>query len=338
MSSLKRCFVLLALFFVAPLLLAQVRGDKPADDGARVAPTSATKQEVEQLRQEVAELKAVIQRLLLVNQQGTAAPRLVQVSAVRPETSADPAQAATAAPSKTQEKPATELKFSVGGGEVQLYGHADVSFDYVDNGLANRFGAVGNNGWLAQLSSNLSNFGIRGSRRLIPNLTGVFQIETEVNFSATPGPTSDAQVKQGVGSRDTYVGVQGDWGAIKFGKEDAPYKRTVARMDPFINSIGDSRSIMGNSGGDNRAEFKTRVPHALWYESPKIKGFNASVLFSPGQNRATDNTITARAEPNCTGGDDPTCKDGAFSNNLRGAGALTNAPAHSRPADGEDAK
>src|SRR5207245_8362045 len=114
-----------------------------------------------------------------VNQPGAAAPRLVQVSVVRPETSADPAQAATAAPSKTQEKPATELKFSVGGGEVQLYGHADVSFDYVDNGLANRFGAVGNNGWLAQLSSNLSNFGIRGSRRLIPNLTGVFRSEEQ---------------------------------------------------------------------------------------------------------------------------------------------------------------
>src|SRR3989449_10146758 len=138
--------------------------------------------------------------------------------------------------------------------------------------------------------------------------------------------TSDAQVKQGVGSRDTYVGVQGNWGAIKLGKEDAPYKRTVARMDPFLNSIGDSRSIMGNSGGDNRAEFKTRVPHALWYESPKIKGFNASVLFSPGQNRATDNTITARVEPNCTGGHEPTCHDGAFCNNLSAAGTYKKGP------------
>src|SRR5437899_4620836 len=229
MSSLKRCLVLLALFFVAPLLPAQVQGDKPAVDGARAAPTSATKQEVEQLRQEVAELKAIIQRLLLVNQQEAAAPRLVQVSAVRPETSAEPAQAATAAPSKTQEKPATELKFSVGGGEVQLYGHADVSFDYVANGLANRFGAVGNNDWLAQRSSNLSNFGIRGSTLLVPNRTGVFQIEREVPFSATPGPTSDKQVKQGVDWRDNYDGLQGNGGATKIGNEDAHDKRSEAR-------------------------------------------------------------------------------------------------------------
>src|SRR5712691_1566280 len=325
MSSLRRCFILLVLFFVAPGSLVQAQEKKPAD-GAKSVSTGATKQEVEQLRQEVAELKAAIQRLLLVNQQGTTAPRLVEVSAVQPGTSVGPAQAATAAPPKDQQKPPAELKFPVGGGEVQVYGHADVSFDYVDNGLSNRFGAVGNNGWLAQASSNLSYFGVRGSRKLTPYLTGIFQIETEVAFTATPGPTSDAQVKQGLGSRDTYVGVQGDWGAIKFGKEDAPYKRTVARMDPFINSIGDSRSIMGNSGGDNRAEFKTRVSHALWYESPKFRGFNASLLFSPGQNRSTDNGIQPRVEPICAGGNNFPCNDGSFGNVVSAAITYTNGP------------
>src|SRR5712692_1881083 len=326
MNSLKRCFILLVPFFVAPVLLAQTPGDKPADDGTRAASSSATKQEVEQLRQEVAELKAAIQRLLLVNQQGTTAPRLVQVSAVQPEGQTVTAQAATAAPAKDQQKPPTELKFPVGGGEVQVYGHADVSFDYVDNGLSNRFGAVGNNGWLAQASSNLSYFGVRGSRKLTPYLTGIFQIETEVAFSSTPGPTSDAQVKQGLGSRDTYVGVRGDWGAIKIGKEDAPYKRSTARMDPFINSIGDSRSIMGNSGGDNRSEFNTRQSHALWYESPKFKDFYASVLWSPGQNRSIDNIITPRAEPICAGGNDPPCNDGSWGNILSAVLSYTHGP------------
>src|SRR5713226_4474310 len=129
MSSLKRCFILLVLFFVAPGSLVQAQEKKPAG-GAKSASTGATKQEVEQLRQEVAELKAAIQRLLLVNQQGTAAPRLVQISAVQPETSVGPAQAAAGAPSTNQQKPPTELKFSVAGGEVQVYGHADVSFEY----------------------------------------------------------------------------------------------------------------------------------------------------------------------------------------------------------------
>src|SRR5712691_497493 len=325
MSSLRRCFILLVLFFVAPGSLVQAQEKKPVD-GAKSVSTGATKQEVEQLRQEVAELKAAIQRLLLVNQQGTTAPRLVEVSAVQPGTSVGPAQAATAAPPKDQQKPPAELKFPVGGGEVQVYGHADVSFDYVDNGLSNRIGAVGNNGWLTQLSSNLSYFGVRGSRKLTPYLTGIFQIETEVSFSATPGPTSDAQVKHALGSRDTYVGVQGNWGAIKFGKEDAPYKRTVSRLDPFINSIGDSRSIMGNSGGDNRAEFKSRLPHSIWYETRTTHGLWASVLFSPGQNRAIDNILTARAEPNCSGGNDAPCNDGSWGNVFSAAITYTHGP------------
>ena len=329
MRSFKTCFVLLVWFFCMPGSAAYADGEKSAGalakpaaaDPAKPAPPAATREEVEELRREVGELKATIQRLVEANlQQAAGAPRLVQVSAVQPADAQGDKQAG-----QKKEQP-QELKFSVGGGEVQLYGHADVSFDYVDNGLSNRIGAVGNNGWLSQFSSNLSNFGIRGSRRLTPYLTGVFQVETEINYSATPGPTSDAQVKQGIGSRDTYVGVQGNWGAVKYGKTDAPYKKSVARMDPFINSIGDSRSIMGNSGGDNRAEFKTRVPHALWYESPKIKGFNANVLFSPGQNRSTDNTIKARSEPNCTGGNDPPCNDGGFSNLLSAALSYTNGP------------
>ena len=331
MRWLTRSLLLLAVSFL-PGRLAYAQADKPADGGTGSASASATKQEVEQLRREVAELKATIQQLVEANQQGAErGARLVSAVALQPATSATSAVIAgpgQQAPQKKaiEQKPGPELKFSVGGGEVQIYGHADVSYDYVDNGLADRFGAVGNMGWLSQLSSNLSYFGVRGSRKLVPYLTGVFQVETEVNYSATPGPTSDRQVKEGIGSRDTFVGVQGDWGAVKFGKTDAPYKKSVARLDPFINSIGDSRSIMGNSGGDNRAEFKTRLPHAAWYESPKIRGFNASVLWAPGQNRSNDHSIQARGEPNCSGGNDPPCNDGSYGNVLSANITYTRGP------------
>lgn len=309
--------------------------------------SAPTRDEVEQLRQEVAAQRQTIQQLQdIVHQLVTAKAQnsgpdqarvvdatLIQPSVVQPVTASGQGQAAAAGQKGDAEKTnavvqrGSELKFSVGGGEVQVYGHADVSFDYVDNGLAHRFGAVGNNGWLSQLSSNLSFFGVRGSRKLTDDLTGVFQIETEVAFTATPGPTTDAQVKQGLGSRDTFVGIQTPWGTVKLGKQDAPYKRTSARVDPFINSIGDSRSIMGNSGGDNRSEFNTRTPHALWYESPKFfKNFNASVHFSPGQNRIDDNSLLARAEPNCTGGNDGPCTDGGFGNLLSTSLTYTNGP------------
>ncbi|HYL91749.1 MAG TPA: porin [Alphaproteobacteria bacterium] len=324
--------LLLVLLFITLGSLAYSQGMATPGTPTTAQPAAASKEEVEGLRQEVAaqrqtieQLKTMVQQLIAAKSQDSAADRahLADAVLVQPPTAVTQAAAASPAQKPDEKK---ELKFSVGGGEVQLYGHADVSLDYVDNGLSNRFGAVGNNGWLAQLSSNLSNFGVRGSRRLVPNLNGIFQIETEVAFSSTPGPTSDAQVKQGLGSRDTYVGLQGPWGAFKFGKEDAPYKRTVGRLDPFLNSIGDNRSIMGNSGGDNRAEFKTRLPHSLWYETPNKKGFWASILFSPGQNRADDNIILARAEPNCNGGNDAPCNDGSWSNVMSAAVTYTRGP------------
>src|SRR2546425_12109911 len=80
MRSLTTRFALLVLFFVAPGSLAHAQG-------VDSAPAGATKEEVEQLRREVAELKAIIQRLVQVNQQAAGVPRLVKTGAIQPERS-----------------------------------------------------------------------------------------------------------------------------------------------------------------------------------------------------------------------------------------------------------
>src|SRR5437879_266653 len=123
-----------------------------------------------------------------------------------------------------------------------------------------------------------------------------FQIATPVDVAATPGPSpqtnsaTDLKVPAALGSRNSFLGIAGNYGAVKIGKTDAPYKLSTARMDPFANTVGDYNSIMGNTGGDNRAEFDWRMPHAIWYESPIVMGFQFSALASPGQNPASDNS------------------------------------------------
>src|SRR5712691_9100630 len=226
---------------------------------------------------------------------------------------------------------------------VQLYGHVDVSVDEITKGLSGRTAAaggfavapaapqvaqpaLGKVGWQPDVSSNLSYFGLRGGHDLSGGLKAVFQIETQVEVAATPGPTSDAQVKSGLGSRNSFVGLAGGFGAVKVGKTDAPYKLSTARMDPFSATVGDYNSIMGNTGGDNRAEFDTRISHAVWYESPKMGAFSFSALFSPGQNRSSDNSIKASGEPVCTGGNDPVCNDGSFDNAFSIAGVYEAGP------------
>jgi len=246
-----------------------------------------------------------------------------------------PAAPAPAAPAAAiSAKPGNDLTFRVGGGEITIYGHADLSVDDQTSGLAGYLNGgvpvTGNNGWVPDVASNLSYFGIRGERAIDADLKALFQFETEVAFAATPGAsdqgTDGTAQKTGLGSRNSYVGLQSaTMGAIKLGKSDAPYKTSTSRMNNFAGTPGDNGAIIGNSGGDNRVEFGTRLAHSIWYESPSMGGFNLNVLVSPGQNRSTGNGLYAMGEPDCTGGNSTaglngnagqpnSCVDGAFSN------------------------
>ncbi|MGB7543750.1 MAG: porin, partial [Burkholderiales bacterium] len=135
-------------------------------------------------------------------------------------------------------------------------------------------------------------------------------------------------VKGALVSRNSFLGLAGDFGAIKLGKTDAPYKLSTGRMDPFSASVGDYNSIMGNTGGDNRAEFDTRISHAVWYESPKMGAVSFSALLSPNQNRSTDNINVPSGEPNCNGGNPPDCTDGSNGNIYSLAGVYAAGPVY----------
>jgi predicted porin len=274
---------------------------------------------MESQQQTIEELKNMVGRLAqrLDSNEARVVPATYDVFAAQqppPAGSQAPGKQSTLVETK-KPKESNAFEWTVAGTTMQLYGHADVSYDYVDNGITSAMEAASvpafpfpndparaNNGWMSQVSSNLSYFGIRASHKINDYLTGVFQFETEISFAATPGATSDNQCKYCLGARDSFVGVQGPWGAVKLGKEDAPYKKAIVPLDPFYNTIGDHRSIMGNSGGDNRAEFESRISHAIWYDSPTSHGLAASILFSPGQNRSVDNGAYPRGEPICAGG------------------------------------
>lgn len=293
-------------FALNPLALACSMAIVVASGSARADQAADMQAKLDALQKQVLELQS---------QMNAMAPKVQKQ---------EEAAAASTAPS-VRIKPGDALTFQIGDkSEVTIYGHVDVSADYQSNGLKNAVGATGNNGWVGDISSNLSSFGVRGSRQLSDDLKAVFQFETEVMYAATTGtsdqaPDGTAQ-KSGLGSRNSYVGLQSaTMGAVKLGKTDTPYKSSTGRMDPFSNTVADYNSIMGNTGGDARAEFDLRTPHSIWYESPKWGGLSFSGLVSPGQNRSTDGLGYAAGEPDCTGGNtvgpqNPAngCNDGSF--------------------------
>jgi hypothetical protein len=92
-------------------------------------------------------------------------------------------------------------------------------------------------------------------------------------------------------------------------------------MNPFSGMLGDYAVIMGNTGGDNRVEFGTRLNNSIWYESPHLMHgiFSFDLLWAPGQNRTFDNVVQSAGSPDCNGGNSPgsgnlpiNCDDGSF--------------------------
>src|ERR1700692_2701442 len=164
---------------------------------------------------------------------------------------------------------------------VTIYGSIDVSGDVFNPSVYDQGTKLG-------VASNISSFGIRARHNLSPygwdGWAVVAQLESQVDIAAAPNE------RAAFGTRDSFLGIEGPWGAIKAGKTDTPYKKATAAMDPFTRTLGDYNSIMGNTGGDNRAEFDWRMNHAIWYESPIFYGFQFSALASPGQNYAKDNS------------------------------------------------
>src|ERR1700734_3728947 len=221
---------------------------------------------------------------------------------------------------------------------VTLYGHLDVSGDLFNPSVFDQGTKFG-------IASNSSYFGIRARHNLAPygydGYAVVAQIESQVDVAAAPTE------KAAFGTRDSFVGIEGPYGTIKAGKADTPYKKATAAFDPFANTVADYNSLMGNTGGDNRAEFDWRMDHAVWYESPIWKGFQFSAMVSPGQNYAPDNSdysygdlfdcngASARgsgsnfpnssgALPGNIGGNG--CTDGSFGNAYSAAATYKNGP------------
>jgi len=229
-----------------------------------------------------------------------------------------------------KKKEGDPVTFVTPGGEVTLYGHFNVSLDDTSKGISGLKdgggnGPVGRVGWMPAMSTNLSYLGVRGFQKLVDDLNFVYQFETQIDITASSGVTATNSnnsnvVKGALTTRDTFLGLADkSWGAVKFGKTDAPYKKSTARMNPFNGMIGDYAVIMGNTGGDNRVEFGTRMDKSIWYESPSWDGLSFAGLYSPAQNRSLDNSNIASGESDCAGGNvpgsgalPPACNDGSF--------------------------
>jgi predicted porin len=201
-------------------------------------------------------------------------------------------------------------------------GGAPCTFD-LTNPKSPPFGRLG---WMPMMASNGSNIGYRGSHKIgTSDIDFIYQVSTSIDMAAAPGlqdtwTKSSNTVQGAIGLGDTWVGLRSkEWGQIRFGEMYTPYKTSTDRLNPFNGMLGNYSVVMGNTGGDNRIEFGTRMDHVVTYSSPNMNGFSFDASYSFGQNVDPYNNITPLGSPDCSGANSPgsgnlfiNCDDGGF--------------------------
>lgn len=156
---------------------------------------------------------------------------------------------------------------------VQLYGRAHVSVDWLDNGVDDGINT----------SSNSSRLGFRANHDLGNGLTAIMQLEQNIRWEEGSGNFA---------SRDSFMGLRGNFGTFRLGFFDTPLKAVRSNTDFFGDQIGDARNLTrlrdGYSGNDY--DFDTRFRNGIHYRSPSFSGVTFDIHYST--NTSTGATVT----------------------------------------------
>ncbi len=157
---------------------------------------------------------------------------------------------------------------------VQIYGRFNMDVESIRT--ANTTGNA--NGDLTRMSSNSSRLGFRGTEDLGGNLKALFQIESAINPDSGSGT---------LGGRDTFVGLQGNWGKVRLGIMDDVFKEMGGLTDRFLGTgVQDDGGLVGLGGGGSG--FTRRQKNSLRYDSPEFSGFSGHIQYGLEDEAAVD--------------------------------------------------
>ncbi|MFO0581686.1 MAG: porin [Anaeromyxobacter sp.] len=155
----------------------------------------------------------------------------------------------------------------------------------------------------ARLTSGTSNLGFKGQLELVPGLKAIFQVESAVS------PDGDAP--NAWASRNSQVGLSGEWGTAFYGLWDTPYKAPILMvgplrgLNPFDNAITANPGFnvpgtttqTGRANAKADASFNRRQGNSLQYWSPKFHGLSARVAYGFDESRTAKGATAAGIGP-----------------------------------------
>ncbi|WP_018935595.1 porin [Thioalkalivibrio sp. ALJ24] len=191
---------------------------------------------------------------------------------------------------------------AVASADLTLYGRAHLSVDILDDGADYNE---------LNVSSNSSRLGVSAKREFRDQIIGIAQIEQQIDFD-----TEGTQFA----TRDTFAGVRGDnWGMLRLGKFDTPFKGARGPANFFGDQVGDMRNLTRTTA---HGRFDERFRNSIHYRSPDFGGVTWDFQYS---NRLEGATTVDGAD------------DRAYSTSLTlDLGGLNGALAYEKQEDGND--
>lgn len=153
-----------------------------------------------------------------------------------------------------------------------------------------------------RVSNNSSNIGFRGIEDLGGGLKAIFQCESSANVDNGGA---------GFCTRNTHVGLSGNWGTVFYGQWDTPYKIIGTRIDAFYaTGIATGEAFYGSPGfgigpatlsgtpgafggsgvlgAAANASFERRQGDSVQYWSPNWAGFSFRIGYSANEGKSSD--------------------------------------------------
>jgi predicted porin len=157
---------------------------------------------------------------------------------------------------------------------INVYGKAFLTFEQYNSGAANAVSQM-------RVNTNASRFGVKGDEDLGDGLKAVFQYEVEMD--------ADGSTAAGLGkTRNSFVGLQGDFGKVVLGIHDTPFKVAHNKIELFDNTTNWSAiKVIGISAGK---DYNSRQKNMVQYWTPKMGALSAAFMYSPDEAKtATTN-------------------------------------------------
>jgi predicted porin len=161
---------------------------------------------------------------------------------------------------------------------VTVYGVVDAGIAYTNNG--NPAGKTLSENSGMQSGSRL---GFKGSEDLGGGLSAIFTLEN--GFNVDDGTMGNGGRLFG---RQAWVGLNGDFGTVKLGRQQTALYGALLQVDPFqINLAGNAQKVFGY--GLYAADPLSRTDNTVSYATHNIAGFSGSLSYGFGE-KAGDNS------------------------------------------------